>query len=181
MIKCSIIISTKNEKENIHQVIHTIPKSLKSCSEIIVVDASTDGTDKIAKKLGAKVISSPPGKGLQMKIGARVAKGSILVFIDGDGEHPSEKIAEGVKLLNPCDLVIGDESSYNSFSRFVSGEIGFTDWFLSKTTDLEFQIYCNYPPILSKDSLNGFRVIRKKDFWRLSLEADFFEIVLVKV
>lgn len=77
------VILTKNEEKNISQAI----KSLKWCSEIIVVDDySTDKTIKIAKKLGAKVYlhKSQEDFSGQRNFGLRQAKGEWVLFVDAD-------------------------------------------------------------------------------------------------
>jgi len=77
------IILTKNEEKNISQAI----KSLKWCSEIIVVDDySTDKTAVIAKKLGAKVYihRSKGDFSEQRNFGLKQAKGEWVLFVDAD-------------------------------------------------------------------------------------------------
>ena len=80
---CSIIIPTRNEAENIAEL---LPELLCIPGiEVIVVDgASHDNTASIAKTLGAKVINTSPGKSLQMNTGAKAARGDILLFLHGD-------------------------------------------------------------------------------------------------
>ena len=79
----SIIIPTCNEAQNISALLPellTIPDV-----EVLVVDGgSSDETVEIAKALGAKVFSAPPGKALQMNAGAKAACGNILLFLHGD-------------------------------------------------------------------------------------------------
>jgi glycosyltransferase involved in cell wall biosynthesis len=86
--------------------------------EVIVIDdGSDDKTAEMALAGGAKVIQHPVnlGKGAAMKTAIKQAKGDILVFIDGDGQHKPEEMPS---LLAPivqgkADFVIG--------SRFLPG------------------------------------------------------------
>jgi len=168
----SIIIPTLNEEEGIAKVLCSIPEKLKKKSEIIVVDVSTDLTPVIAKKLGAKVVKvKEKGKGRQMRLAVKKSKGDILVFLDGDCTDPPEYIPKLLKELKKADLVLGSRGMY-----------------FSKEDDSSFQRYFYvYGPIIRSlfnlidfkvkgDPLAGFRAIRRKDWDRLKLESNNFEI-----
>jgi len=60
--------------------------------EVIVVDnQSTDQTPAIARRLGACVISVPPGRvSLARNAGARAATGDWIAFVDADCELPTD-------------------------------------------------------------------------------------------
>lgn len=63
------------------------PDSTEISTELIVVaDGCTDGSDQWAEKMGAQVIRTPaPGGPAQARnLGARLAQGDILFFIDAD-------------------------------------------------------------------------------------------------
>jgi rSAM/selenodomain-associated transferase 2 len=86
--KISIIIPALNEAANIEDVIITIQPSTNT--EIIVVDGgSQDDTVAIAESLGVKVISSSPGRAVQMNTGAVAASGEILLFLHADTRLPA--------------------------------------------------------------------------------------------
>ncbi|BAY37416.1 hypothetical protein NIES2111_17530 [Nostoc sp. NIES-2111] len=81
--KISIIIPAINEAGNIKQTIATTQRSTNI--EVIVVDGgSQDDTVAIAGSLGVKVISSSPGRAVQMNTGAALASGDILLFLHAD-------------------------------------------------------------------------------------------------
>jgi hypothetical protein len=85
----SIIIPTLNEEENIEACLASTEGP--SRVERIVVDGNSgDRTVEIAHSCGAKVISSPPGRGRQMNLGAREAAGDFLLFL-----HADTRLAEG--------------------------------------------------------------------------------------
>ena len=81
----SVIIPAYNEEENIKTVID-ICKENKDVSEIIVVNnLSTDRTEEIARKGGAKVVfCGKQGKGYAMETGIEEAQNECIVFLDGD-------------------------------------------------------------------------------------------------
>ncbi|MGC9103419.1 MAG: glycosyltransferase [Candidatus Methanodesulfokora sp.] len=83
----SVIIPTKNEERYIKKCLVSLGKQRKYIKEIIVVDGgSTDRTVEIARKYADIVLVDPkldsPGKG--RNAGAKIAKGSILAFVDAD-------------------------------------------------------------------------------------------------
>ncbi|MEH2322501.1 MAG: TIGR04283 family arsenosugar biosynthesis glycosyltransferase [Nostoc sp.] len=81
--KISIIIPTLNEAGNIKKAIATTQPNTNI--EVIVVDGgSSDDTVAIAQSLGVKVISSSPGRAVQMNTGAVAATGKILLFLHAD-------------------------------------------------------------------------------------------------
>lgn len=85
-MKVSVIIPALNEAENIRAALSAIG----GLAEVIVVDGgSSDNTRNIAEGLGAKVIETPPGRGLQMDTGALSAMGDILLFLHADTRLPS--------------------------------------------------------------------------------------------
>ncbi len=161
-MKVSIIIPTMNEEKYIGKTISRIKKTGRY--EIIVVDKSTDRTAEIAKKLGAKVIKQKgKGKGNAMRLGAKHAKGEILVFVDGDNSYEVEKIPELVELLNYCDIAYGFRIfKKQSLFRLIGDKVAS---FLVKLRGM-------YTP----DLLTGLYAIRKKHFQKLKTKQNGFGI-----
>ncbi|MHC5615567.1 MAG: TIGR04283 family arsenosugar biosynthesis glycosyltransferase [Nostoc sp.] len=86
--RISIIIPTLDEAGNIKEAIATTQPSKDI--EVIIVDAgSQDGTVEIAQSLDIKVISSSPGRAVQMNVGAVAASGDILLFLHADTRLPT--------------------------------------------------------------------------------------------
>jgi rSAM/selenodomain-associated transferase 2 len=86
--KISIIIPAINEAGNIKKAIATTQGSINI--EVIVVDGgSSDDTVAIAQSLNVKVISSSPGRAMQMNAGAVAASGEILLFLHADTLLPA--------------------------------------------------------------------------------------------
>lgn len=81
--RLSVIIPTYNEEKSISRTLDQVHGG--SIWEVIVVDGgSTDQTREIARKQGATVIESPPGRARQLTAGASVATGDALLFLHAD-------------------------------------------------------------------------------------------------
>jgi len=171
MKEISIIIPTKNEELAIAKVICSIPKRVLKKAEIIVADSSSDMTPIIAKRLGAKVIKVKGGKGLAMIKAAKIARGNILVFLDGDGTDPPQLIPKLLKKLKKCDIVIASRSKVDKNLKNPVEKIGWHLYFrfmksIWKLAGMNFK----------GDPLAGFRALRKKTWEKLKLRSKDFLI-----
>lgn len=82
MTKISVIIPALNEATVIEQTL--VHLSLIQGLELIVVDGgSTDETIALARRY-AKVLTTPPGRAIQMNHGARNSSGEVLLFLHAD-------------------------------------------------------------------------------------------------
>ena len=117
MNRVSIIIPAFNEENGIGEVIREIPREL--VTEIVVVNnASTDDTEKIAKAEGATVLREPaPGYGRACLKGINHLKQSdlrphIVVFLDADHSDYPEEMRELIRPIEvgTADLVIGSRA-----------------------------------------------------------------------
>jgi hypothetical protein len=87
--RISIIIPAINEADHIANTLESIGPGNKK--EVIVVDGgSKDDTARIAKSLGATVITSTPPRARQMNRGADYATGDVLVFLHADTRLPKK-------------------------------------------------------------------------------------------
>jgi rSAM/selenodomain-associated transferase 2 len=95
----SIIIPTLNEAVSIGTTLRSVC-STDGRVEVIVVDGgSVDETVEIARKFGARVITTERGRGLQMHSGARVARGEALWFLHADTLPPPDAAARILEAL----------------------------------------------------------------------------------
>lgn len=169
--KISIIIPTRNEEEGIAKVLCSIPEKIRKKAEIIVVDSSNDMTPIIAKRLGAKVLRVKKiGKGYAMKLGAKIAKGDILIFLDGDGTDPPEYIPKLLKKLEKYDLVLASRDSKKKRSD-KKCKVLFAPYI--KIVNSFFRLLGFR---VKGDPLAGFRAIRKSTWNMLNLKSNDFLI-----
>lgn len=107
----SVIIPALNERKTIAAVIRKAARVHPSTEVIVVANGSTDGTDRIAESLGAIVIHNkePLGHDVGRSVGARRAKGKVLLFIDGDMVISSTKLGHFVSaVLSGVDIALND-------------------------------------------------------------------------
>ena len=113
----TVIIPTLNEGKNIGELIDLISSSYKGIKITVTDDGSSDDTAEIVKKFNKsnkniKLLdrSSEKIKGLTASVidAVKITKTQFLVVIDGDLQHPPEKIREIIdKLRQGNDIVIG--------------------------------------------------------------------------
>lgn len=85
MTKVSVVVPTKNCASTISMLLDSLKKQDHLDHEVIVVDSSIDGTDKIASKYDAKVIRcTEQGLNIARNVGIQNSLGEIVCFIDGD-------------------------------------------------------------------------------------------------
>lgn len=90
--RVSVIIPVKNERRTLPSVLR---EASKLSSDIIVVcNGTTDGSDRIAESMGARVIryNEPLGHDVGRAVGAAQAKHDILLFTDGDLVIPAKDL-----------------------------------------------------------------------------------------
>jgi len=166
-MKTVIVMPAHNEEKTIGEII----RKCRAYGKVIVVnDASTDSTEKIAKKEGALVISHKKNKGLgsALRTGfseALRSKAGVIITIDADGQHLPEDIPKFIKKIQEgCDFVLGerDLSNYPLVKK-----IG--NFFLNYATNLVCRTRL-------KDTESGFRAFTRQALEKMSLKADKYEI-----
>jgi len=123
----SIIIPAYNENSGIVRQIEEILKISPAFEVIIADDGSRDSTAQISGSAGGRVISHPYniGNGAAVKTGIRAARGDILVFMDGDGQHDPGDIPKLLEKIDRYDMVVGARgySQQASWSRRIMNSI----------------------------------------------------------
>jgi len=139
-VRIAVVIPAYNEEESITAVVESVNRvstPAVTMVPVVVNDCSKDSTFKIISKLNCIALDLPINLGIggAVQTGIKYAFNSgfdYAVQIDGDGQHPPEKIPMLMEELrkNNWDVVIG--------SRFINNE-GFQSTFLRRTGIRYFQ------------------------------------------
>jgi glycosyltransferase involved in cell wall biosynthesis len=154
----SIVIPVFNEAENLEGVIKKITVlDLPGCEIIVVDDGSTDGSADVALKVGANVIRHPYniGNGAAVKSGIRVARGKIIVLMDGDGQHQPQDIPKLLAETRDYRMVVGARAKGSKlrFHRYAA--------------NLFYNLLASYVTQFNvKDLTSGFRALPRVDAMR---------------
>jgi glycosyltransferase involved in cell wall biosynthesis len=152
----SIILPAKNEAAALTDLLPRLRAAQPDAEIIVSDDGSTDQTRALCAEHGVLCLSSPysMGNGAAIKRGARAARGDVLVFMDGDGQHDPADIQRLLaKLDEGFDMVVGarDWQGQAGFGRGVAN--GLYNWLASKMTEHRID-----------DLTSGFRAARADKF-----------------
>jgi glycosyltransferase involved in cell wall biosynthesis len=113
-IEVSIVMPCLNEEESIRQCIRMAQEGLERVGaegEIVIADnGSTDGSQEIARELGARVVDVPAkGYGAALMGGFEAARGRYVIMGDADGSYDFGHIEAFLERLRAGDdLVMGN-------------------------------------------------------------------------
>ncbi len=171
--RISVIVPAREEEATIAAVVE---QARRYAGEVVVVDGrSRDRTAEYARAAFADVVCDDGlGKGAALRIGARRARGEVLVFMDADGSHdPADipRLAAPI-LRGEADLVVG--------SRMLGGSDelhGTFDNFIRNTGSCLLAVLVNrrWGTGLT-DIENGFRAVRKEIMLAIATDARGFLI-----
>lgn len=109
----SVIVPVMNERDRLKGALREAFGVHPSTEVIAVVNGSTDGSLNIARDCGARVIEfdKPLGHDVGRAIGAKAAKGDVLLFIDGDMIIPASILKSFVDDVDRgVDVALNDYS-----------------------------------------------------------------------
>lgn len=128
----SVIVPTYNEKNGIAEFLRVLNKSMqKKQYELILMDDSNDGTNRIAAKVANELnIKSnvvhrreKSGKGSAVSDGLKLVKGETIVIIDADLEYHPRFILPMIRKLDECDLVTAVRIRKDKWYRRILGAL----------------------------------------------------------
>ena len=118
-IELSIVIPCLNEADTLAECVEKAQRTINEnriAAEVIVADnGSTDGSQDIATRLGARIVHVPErGYGSALMGGIAAARGRFILMGDADGSYDFEeiprflaKLREGYDLVQGCRLPSG--------------------------------------------------------------------------
>lgn len=113
-ISISFVIPALNEERHLPRCLASItaldrPEGIQRVETLVVDNQSGDRTAHIARELGARVISVPPGHvGRTRNVGARETTGDLLAFIDADCELPRDWLEKCIEhFRDPAVIAVG--------------------------------------------------------------------------
>ena len=185
MKKLFIILPAFNEVKVIGRVLDDLKKELKHLKQlkqfkelepviIVVDDASSDKTGKIARKKGMVVLRHVINRGLGGALAtgleyARINNADIAVTMDSDGQHDPQDLHKIIKPIveKKAEVVIG--SRFLERSNSIPWDRKPVLWASNIITFLFFGIY-------TTDSQSGFRAFSKRAIKKIKLKTQRMEV-----
>ena len=85
----SVVIAARNEARTLPSLLADLEPGRSQLLEVVVVDgASGDGTARLARLAGARVLSSTPCRGAQLAAGTAASDGAWLLLLHADARLP---------------------------------------------------------------------------------------------
>lgn len=154
----SIVLPCHNEARGLARLLPELACAFPEAEILVVDDGSSDDSVDVARDAGVRVVSHPynMGNGAAVKTGARNARGSVLVFLDADGQHSPADIS---RLLEPLehgyDMVVGarDPRTQASMLRGLANRV--------------YNLMASYMTGMHiTDLTSGFRAVKAQHFRR---------------
>ena len=166
--KIAVLIPCYNEAITIEKVIKDYKKALPEADIYVYDNNSTDKTDEIARKAGAKVrYEYRQGKGNVIRTMFREIDAECYLMIDGDDTYPAESARYMCDLVlsGKADMVIGDRLSSTYFSEnkrpFHNFGNRIVRWLINHLFKNKIKDIMTGYRAFSKDFVKGFPVLSK--------------------
>jgi len=168
-MKTAIIIPAYNEERTVSWVVE---EARKYGDVIVINDCSTDDTEELARKAGAKVITNEKNSGLGYSLRAGFSKAletnaDIIITMDADGQHDPRDLPKFIRKV---------EEGYG----FVLGERNLAEYpFVKKFGNFFLNAATNFISGTElKDTESGFRAFGRAALQKLYLTANRYEIAV---
>ncbi len=177
-VTCSVVIPCRNERGNIDQAVHRVPRMGSHTELIFVEGGSEDGTaeeirrcieDHPERDIKLVLQGNGRGKGDAVRRGFARATGDVLMILDADLTVPPEDL---VKFF---DALVRGKGELINGSRLVYSMERHAMRFLNLIGNKFFSIAFTY--ILEqriRDTLCGTKVLLKRDYERIAKGRSYF-------
>jgi dolichol-phosphate mannosyltransferase len=179
----SVIIPSYLEEENLRVILPRIVSTLKALKitwEINIIDTlkPMDYTEAVCRQYGVNYYNREGSNeyGSAVRTGIAKANGKYLLFMDADGSHSPEMIAQLFEFRREYDVVIA--------SRYVEGGGSDNSKSLIMMSLIVNKIFSLVLGLNCKDVSNSFKIYRAEQLKTLNLychEFDIIEEILVKL
>ena len=176
-LSCSIVVPCRNERGNVEAAVTRIPK-MGSHTEIIFVEG--DSNDRTPDEIQRVIAGNPErdiklvtqegrGKGDAVRRGFEVAKGDVLMILDGDLSVEPEELPKFYDAIakGTADFVHGSRLVYPMQDEAMR--------FLNLLANRFFSIVFTYLLDQSfKDTLCGTKVLLRSDYEKIAANRKYF-------
>jgi len=118
----SVVVPTLDEATRLPALLAALAREAEPHEVIVADGGSRDGTPACAAAAGARIVTTPPGRGLQLAAGAAQARGDVLLFLHADSRFPAGGLAAITAALTDTSIVGGN------FQLRFDGDDGFSRW-----------------------------------------------------
>jgi glycosyltransferase involved in cell wall biosynthesis len=141
-MRVSVVVPTRNSERTIERCLRSVRHQSAAVVELVVVDNdSGDGTAAIAAAIADVVVRAGPERSAQRNLGASVASGDTLLFVDADMVLETGVCAEVAALVA------------DGAAAVVVPERSFGDGFWARCKALEKQVVLGDPAV---EAARGF-------------------------
>lgn len=185
----TVVIPTRNESENVRGLVASLDRALREVwAEIVFVDDSDDRTPETIAAVAAgaperiRLLHRPAGSrsgglGGAVLAGIRCARGSWVVVMDGDLQHPPETVPAILRAAadGPADVVVA--SRYRSQGA-AAGLDGKARRLVSGASTLVTRLAFPWRLRQVSDPMSGFFAVRREVLEEVDLRPNGYKILL---
>lgn len=172
MSKIAVLIPCYNEALTIGKVVNDFKRELPDAEIIVYDNNSSDKTDEIARKAGARVFyEHRQGKGNVVRSMFRDIDADCYVLVDGDDTYPASSVKALISpvLNDGADMVVGDRLSTTYFTENKRAFHNFGNKLVKNLINKLFNGSIN-------DIMTGYRVFSKTFVKSFPIVSKGFEI-----
>lgn len=119
----SVIVPTLNEASRLPDLIQQLSNQPQSYELIVTDGGSTDDTRTVARNLGAVVVEGAVGRGQQLALAAKHARGDVVLFLHADTDLPHNALSALRRRVDSDPGLVG-----GNFRLLFDGDDAFSNW-----------------------------------------------------